>query len=740
MAPSRCVTDSMPPSTATPEVEENDFRPFFVLHKASSRRKDRTPTAQTKLCKTNELSSSPQSVKKLGGSITEECDLHLFQQLQIEAFDTVWAKIESTIKDVLRDLNASVFNNIQQWVLECFNTTKLLGQHTIAEATRSFPVLNNTTPGQLFTAFVVTRNIEFVDDILTFEELGHFLKSHGCHVAKLSSLEFSLKNGIAGCLKALLREFVGCVIDSADISILASWYREQVNYNKPLVLIINDLGRCSGSVLTDFILMLSEWIIKVPIIFIFGVATTVDTPRNILPSHALERLCPSSFMLGTPAERMDAVVEAVLVKHCSMFSIGHKVAVFLRNYFINQDGTITSFIRALKVACLLHFSMEPLSLINGRALAGDQKEGKFAVSPETLLKYIDELPLYARNQIADHHTKRSTAEGLSELVTTQKLWSTAVLCLYEAGKYRRVRLLDLFCEALSQDLYLSRGPDYHVGNERYCGLSSTSDPCQQYSIMQSGGYIGQIARNVRDLPAGMLYQLIENWEKLTADISEIHDKLKVLQSSVRCEDGKSPRKSSKDNPKKYASRISVNTDKDARMTNSQAIAFLDYLVGNFLKPIEGMPFHEILCFKNVEKLQLVLIGDPRRRIQVDLLEFHKILRCGCCSKNGNALLPSRHDSSIMYSLAQEHGDLINLHDWFQSFRTIVLQNKNKRKQNSKQSPQPKKRKAINGSVDQNEASIQARFCKAVTELQITGLVRMPSKRRPDFAQRIAFGL
>jgi len=32
-------------------------------------------------------------------------------------------------------------------------------------------------------------------------------------VAKLSSLEFSLKNGIAGCLKALLREFVGCVID-----------------------------------------------------------------------------------------------------------------------------------------------------------------------------------------------------------------------------------------------------------------------------------------------------------------------------------------------------------------------------------------------------------------------------------------------------------------------------------------------------------------------------------------------
>lgn len=35
---------------------------------------------------------------------------------------------------------------------------------------------------------------------------------------------------------------------------------------------------------------------------------------------------------------------------------------------------------------------------------------------------------------------------------------------------------------------------------------------------------------------------------------------------------------------------------------------------------------------------------------------------------------------------------------------------------------------------------RARFCSAVTELQITGLIRMPSKRRPDYVQRVAFGL
>lgn len=40
------------------------------------------------------------------------------------------------------------------------------------------------------------------------------------------------------------------------MSVLASWYIEQENCDKPLVVIIDDVERCSGSVLNDFILML----------------------------------------------------------------------------------------------------------------------------------------------------------------------------------------------------------------------------------------------------------------------------------------------------------------------------------------------------------------------------------------------------------------------------------------------------------------------------------------------------
>lgn len=56
-------------------------------------------------------------------------------------------------------------------------------------------------------------NMEFVDDLLTFEELGLHLKSAGFHVANLSSLDFTAKNGINGCLRSLLRQFLKASVD-----------------------------------------------------------------------------------------------------------------------------------------------------------------------------------------------------------------------------------------------------------------------------------------------------------------------------------------------------------------------------------------------------------------------------------------------------------------------------------------------------------------------------------------------
>lgn len=67
-------------------------------------------------------------------------------------------------------------------------------------------------------------------------------------------------------------------------------------------------------------------------------------------------------------------------------------------------------------------------------------------------------------------------------------------------------------------------------------------------------------------------------------------------------------------------------------------------------------------------------------------------------------------SCFRYILAQEHGDLINLPDWFQSFKTIISHASTKGKRKKKQSMLPKKTNVFNESKDKSEALIQYPCC------------------------------
>lgn len=62
--------------------------------------------------------------------------------------------------------------------------------------------------------------MEVVDDLLTFEELGFHLKSHGCHVASISSQELSAKSSVGGCIRSLLRQLLKVTVDVSTMLFL----------------------------------------------------------------------------------------------------------------------------------------------------------------------------------------------------------------------------------------------------------------------------------------------------------------------------------------------------------------------------------------------------------------------------------------------------------------------------------------------------------------------------------------
>lgn len=308
------------------------------------------------------------------------------------------------------------------------------------------------------------------------------------------------------------------------------------------------------------------------------------------------------------------------------------------------------------------------------------------------------------------------------------------MCLYEAGRYHKVALLDLYLEALDPELYNSRLSNHGCDSAKDRSLLSNNDKLFK---LQKAEVTNQVIRKMRDLPAAKLSQLLKSWERFTEGSMEVHEKIMELQSQMVSEDVKGHKAELTDISKRHISRRGLNVEKDACTSNDKAATLAGQMIRDSMQPIECIPFHELICFKDVDNLQSALAGDPRRRIQIDLLNFYKILKCGCCSNSGGTLSPSMHETSIMYTLAQEHGDLINLHDWFQSFKASLSSSGNK---GLKKLASPKKRKENPSSQNNSDALLQARFCRAVMELQITGLLRMPSKRRPDCVQRVAFGV
>ncbi|KZV26160.1 origin of replication complex subunit 3 [Dorcoceras hygrometricum] len=433
---------------------------------------------------------------------------------------------------------------------------------------------------------------------------------------------------------------------------------------------------------------------------------------------------------------MDAIIEAVLLKHSGSFSVGKQVMNFLRSYFLHHDGTLTLFVRSLK-------GFEDGSIF----------------SQETVVKQALDLPSIQRYGLSSSGDDVWVV-GWSKLKSFRNIWNSTVMCLYEVGKYQKIRLLDIYYEMLERKLCNSKASD-PFRSAKDSRQSSHNE--HLLACLQKGGCVHRIIQRVRDLSGSEMAMLLKSWEMLTRGITEslfkvndgsfvpyhdsmtiwseslknnvqIHEKVKELQSMVALEDRHSNRALNEANRKSTDRKI-IHENKEKSTVNEKVAIFLECMVRD-MKPIESVPFNEIFFFNNVHTLQAALIGDPRRRIQTDLLESRNCLQCSCCKK-GSGPLPSMHDTSIMYSLAQEHGDHINVHEWFNSFRAIVSSPMSQAKKRLKlsPSPSPKKRKSSKEPERQNNASIQA-----VTELQITGLIRLPSKRRPDYVQRAAFGL
>ncbi|PWA31077.1 origin recognition complex subunit 3 [Artemisia annua] len=102
-----------------PHISDNDLKPFYVLHKASDcQQRVKKPVGRSSRKVKVNLSASLATSDE-----GEMQDDHLHENSRVKNFHNAWVKIESTIKDVLHNINADVFSEVDSWVHKSFDET-----------------------------------------------------------------------------------------------------------------------------------------------------------------------------------------------------------------------------------------------------------------------------------------------------------------------------------------------------------------------------------------------------------------------------------------------------------------------------------------------------------------------------------------------------------------------------------------------------------------------------------------
>lgn len=131
-----------------------------------------------------------------------------------------------------------------------------------------------------------------------------------------------------------------------------------------------------------------------------------------------------------------------------------------------------------------------------------------------------------------------------------------------------------------------------------------------------------------------------------------------------------------------------------------------------------VPTNEIFCYSDGNSVKQHIRGSLRAAIHTGLNDPQLYLQCDCCKlENENSMPATLPDLSIIYKLHLESRKLINMYDWLQAFSTIVDTNQSTEEDR------------------QIDPKIQARFTRAVAELQFLGFIKA-SRIKTDHVKRL----
>ncbi|NXD81315.1 ORC3 protein, partial [Halcyon senegalensis] len=497
----------------------------------------------------------------------------------------------------------------------------------------------------------------------------------------------------------------------------------------PVVVIFKDMESFTTKVLQDFIVISSQHIRELPLVLIFGIATSPMIIHSLLPHSVSSLLCIELFQSLSCKEHLSTLIEKLLLTGKFPFKLGEKVLQVLINMFLYHDFSVHNFIKGYQLSIVEHFYSQPLSVLCCQMVDAKKRVDSLSNEQCENIRRLPSFRRYVESQESEKQVALLTEDSFLKETTLKLLEDLQV---YHENYVPVLRCLHVFTSSL---------PKYPLGKQQIRELHCA---CLEGQVWETEEYESslQLARmlNKSDLVT-MLQQCVEifvsssgkEFDKTVEKLNEFLTQFQKLEAEDFQEQDASA-SSQKELQRKtdlYHLQKTLLEMKESRRTKKltkfemlrfEVVDYIDSLVRNYLVPAHHKTLHEIVYFNTASVLRKHLNASPRTALHAALNNPYCYLKNEALKSDGGGISNKAPDICIAYRLHLECGRLINLVDWLEAFSTVVM---------SAEGPNA-------ASSDEMDDIIQARFIRAVSELELLGFIK-PSKQKTDHVARLTWG-
>ncbi|XP_035023735.2 origin recognition complex subunit 3 isoform X3 [Hippoglossus stenolepis] len=706
----------------------------------------------------------PSAKKKkqlsLEDHFTDGCEGAENSEVRFKLCQLLWEQIKTDTEVLQDELNRKVLDSLLDLTRKCSSTR----QHS--------DWASKMRASEIPTAALVL-GVNVPDHDMTFQSLSEQLQqSVTPHVASVQAKECGTLKHL---MKRVLEKLTGTDVAVDDeeeeeeaeqtsaplhksahcsLSTLCDWYNTKTKKSSggtpgkkrsspakdeqqqpPVVIIFKDLEAFNPRVLQNFILICSLYIERLPLMFIFGIATSPSTIQHMLPHSVSSLLCIELFQSLSCTQHLATVIDKLILTHQFPFKLNGKVMQVLISIFLYHDFSVRNFIKGVQLALLEHFHSQPLSV-----LCCKKKEALLNVMQLSLrdLERIRQLPSFKRHwprimQISGlNRTPQLTIcfqdvcqRLIKDLRSYHKNYYPVLRCLhtlasslprYPLGK--QIRELHLIC--LERNVW--ENEDYQSAmkllkmlakEELITLLQRCAEILQQVKSKEMKNALIQLEEllaKFKQLDTAAVESVPDVEESFTSPVKNLQKKTDLFQLQKTLLEMNESRRSKKLSP--------------FEVLRNEAIDFIDGLVKSHLSPPESQTLNEVCYYSSSATVRRHLNATPRTSIQAALNSPYYYIQNDNLKTEDGSVSNAAPDICIAYKLHLECGRLINLFDWLEAYATVV---------SAAEGNEPDSEDF--GKVDQVK---HARFIQAVSELEFLGFIKS-TKQKTDHVARLTWG-